>query len=199
MFGIASSTKTYGLPIQTIAGTSISVGAEDAMVFSIPSTVFGTYKVRGFRVNINMGGSNKISKFLLYEDGNHTPLQSSITYDSDISRVINTNQIHTFFFSGTLATLSGGTTYRIGIAPQDTTNNIALNSFTFASAQDAAALPGGGWFGYSGRTGCGAACDTTSTAWTDDYTRRPVMELILEDVSAPAGTGGGASAFTFIQ
>jgi hypothetical protein len=199
LFGIASSTKTYGIPIQTIAATSISIGSEDAMVFNIPSTVFGTYKVRGFRANITVGTANKTSKFFLYEHGNHIPLQSSNTWDSDISRVVSTNQIHTFFFTGTLATLSGGTTYRIGISPQDATNNIALSSFTFASTQDAASMPGGDWFGFSGRSGCVVACDTTSTVWTDDYTRRPVMELILEDVSAPAGTGGGASAFTFIQ
>jgi hypothetical protein len=199
LFGIASSTKTYGIPIQAITATSISIGSEDAMVFNIPSTVFGTYKVRGFRANINVGTANKTSKFFLYEHGNHIPLQSSNTWDSDISRVVTTNQIHTFSFAGTLATLNGGTTYRIGISPQDTTNNIALSSFTFASAQDAASMPGGDWFGFSGRSGCVVACDTTTTAWTDDYTRRPVMELILEDITVPAGGGNSGSSHAVIH
>jgi hypothetical protein len=53
-------------------------------------------------------------------------------------------------------------------------------------------------FAFASRTGCGGPCDATSTAWAaDTVTSRPMLELILDDLTPPAATGGQKS-YTFV-
>lgn len=191
VYGLRSATKTYGYPIQGVSKATISVGAETAVNFKLPASVASTYKVAGVHFLGSTGGANKTIKILLYSGT--TALQSLI-WDSDISRTYGASNANVeLYFPGTLTALTAGTTYRIGISPQDSVTGIGLYQIDLATAEDRTAFAGGTMFGASSRSGCGSACDATSTAWTDTDTSRPMIELILADLTPPAGGGGGTA------
>jgi hypothetical protein len=79
-----------------------------------------------------------------------------------------------------------GSTYRIGFQPADTGHNFAITVIEFTDAADLDAMPGGTDFLLSTRTNAaGWAADST--------TKRPIAEFIIDDMTEPAGGGGGGT------
>jgi len=199
LFGYRTSSRTFGLPIQSTTATTISSGSESAISFNIPSSICGTYKIVGVRAVTTSPTTNKSTRLTLYSG--ITNLQS-VTLDSDINRAysLSGSDVEDYFANASLSTLNCGTTYRIGYAPQDASNGFALHTLDFATAGDRTAFPGGTMFAFASRSSCGGPCDATSTPWAPDTTTsRPLMELILDDLTPPSGAGsGGSSSYTFV-
>jgi hypothetical protein len=197
LYGYRTASATRGLPVQSTTSTTISSGSESAVSFMLPSTMCGAYTVVGVRAVITSPAANKTFKINLY---NGTTVLQSVTADSDVGRsyssVYNTSEY--YFADASLTPLTCGSTYRIGFAPQDASNGIGLTTLDVAAGGDRTAFSGGTMFAFASRTGCGGPCDATSTAWAaDTVTSRPMLELILDDLTPPAATGGQKS-YTFV-
>jgi hypothetical protein len=194
LYGYRTASTTRGFPMQTLQTTSINQGAESGMLFNLPATFCSTAQVAGVYFLAASPIANKTLHLSLYSGT--TVLQSAVI-DGDYAKAAGTLLVYTWYFTdATLATLSCGTTYRVGIAPAGGGSEaFGLKALNFPTAGDRLAFPGGDWFAYTSRTGCtaGAACDTTSTAFTDDTTTRPMMHLIFDDITQPSGSGGTRS------
>jgi len=186
-----SASKVFGWPVTSFPATAInstSTPDEQALKFNIPTTWWATYKVVGVAFKARANAAATSLAVTLYTG---TSALQSVTIDLDIGSVgTSTNMWTVYFDESTLSTLSAGTDYRIGFAPQESGASFYLQMITTSAAGEAAAYPGGSAFSYAYRTDAGA--------WTDDANTRPMVELILADITAPAGSGG-ASAHTFVQ
>lgn len=176
VFGIAMGTTAYGNPVQTIATNSFNSGStpdEYACAFSIPGTG-GTFKLAGVRLGGGPGtlGTNT-AKMILYSG---TTALQEITHTGIVANATSNGWLDVYFTDTTLQTLSTGTTYRIGLQPQSGTSWYWY-TLNLASANDLSAFAGGSSFYLSTRTDAGS--------WSDDTTKRPLMELILDDLTLP--------------
>lgn len=194
-FGYQTASTTYGTPIQSVTSTGISSGSESGVSFTLPTSWCSTVQIAGIRFVGTSPATNKTFKIVLY---NGTTVLQSATIDSDVVRSNVLNAAMTYYFSdATLTDLTCGSLYRIGISPQDATNNVALTTIdlpTGLSVDPRLAFAGGTVFASASRSSCGGACDSTSTAWAADVTTsRPMIELILGDITQPSGASSGGA------
>jgi hypothetical protein len=190
IFGAGGTSSSWGTPVKAIYTTQISVSTspdEQAVAFSLPSGSCNTYQVAGVRVGGTNAAAGKTYLVTLYSET--TPLQQ-ITVDSDQVSNVGTYTLMQFTFSETtLSTLSCGTTYRIGLAPQESSANFSLHGLTVGAATDLSAYPGGTAWYLSTRTDSGN--------WTDDQTTRPLAELIIANLTE--ASGGGTRSYATVQ
>jgi hypothetical protein len=181
LYGLKSSTTSYGFPLQTFQSTQYSSDSnpdEYAQKFNLHLGFGSTYQVAGVRVRMRPAAAGKTLVVNLY-DG--TTVLQSITFDSDHVRAITNNQQLVFYFDETtLATLNFGQDYRIGFQAQEVSSGWAVDSAVLSAAGDLTALSGGGMF---------SALSTRSDAgaWSDETTKRSFLQLILADWTEPAG------------
>jgi hypothetical protein len=197
VWGYRTPAVTRGFPAQSTTSTSISSGTESAVSFTLPSTMCSTAKIVGVRATIETPNASRVLNLHLYSG---TTILQSAVLDSDVNRSnASIWTVSDFYFSdASLTPVTCGSAYRIGFAPQDSSNIFALTTLDVATAGDRTAFPGGTMFAFGSRSGCGGPCDATSTAWVaDTTTSRPLLELILDDLTPPVGTGG-QKAFTFV-
>jgi hypothetical protein len=188
VFGYKSASMVYGNPWETSTLTQFSSDStpdEYALRFVVPAGLADTYKVRGIRITIRTPAASKTVLVTLYDTDGTTALQT-MTWDGDTVSASASERIAEFFFDEvSLSTLTCGSVYRIGFAPQETSSGFALRTLDVESNAELAAFPGGTDWYLDTRTNGGA--------WTDDSTvnfRRPIAELILADITEPAGGGG---------
>lgn len=186
IYGYGSATKAYGRPLSGI-GIPISFGIasspdEWALAFTIPAAWGATFKVKGMKFWVyDLGGSDRTYRIQLY---NGTTVLQTKTYDNNHNALnqqcLRDNVVH--FTESSLSELTCGNEYRVGIRPDSGTSLFAY-AYDVATAADWDAMPGGQNCKYSSRTDDGA--------WTDTATRRPMIAVILDDLTEPAGGGGG--------
>lgn len=177
VFGYQSSTKSYGLPVQAISTYAISTSTtpdEVAATFTIPAGACSSYVARAARVVVAQGGAGDDFDIKLYQgtteldtqfvDGSYRPGNSG-------------GSAGTVFDDGD--SLAAGTEYSIAITPT-TTTAVDVHYFEFASQQDAEACAGGSLVGCQTRVDAGA--------WSAVTTRRLLVELELESMTATGGT-----------
>jgi hypothetical protein len=191
VFKINTSTKTYGLPIETITARSVGTGTSPAvnewgMYFRIPTTVCASYKVEGVRI----GGVPSLAdwRLRLYDTNGTTVLQQVLVDKDELH--LGTAYVASFYWDdSTLATLNAGSYYRIAFAPTTATATGAVYSYDLDLAID---------------RGCfiGDPADMSATerrdggAWTETDTRLWVMQALICDVTAPTGSAGGMLVHT---
>jgi hypothetical protein len=193
IYGYKSASKVFGFPVVGIGEAQFSSNStpdEYALAFALPGTGT-TYQVRGVRFLGAAPAAGKTGRFRLYSG---TTALQSYTLDGDL--LGNPAQGDRFqevlFADATLTALTGGAVYRIGYEAMEVSGNLRLRTISAASAADLAALPGGANYYLSTRTDSGA--------WTDDTAQRPVMELLVEDITEPtAGPGGGTTFFVPVE
>lgn len=178
-----SASAVYGFPIQTFTQTlfsSDSTPDEYALSFSLPAGSCTSYQVAGVRFWTQVAAG----KSLIVNLYTGTTVLQTVTLDSDDFSVNASadRSMEVWFTDSSLTTLSPGTTYRVGLQPQQTTSNTTVMTLDCAAAADLGAYPGGTAWALSTRTDAGA--------WTDVATSRPMVELILTDLTATAGGGG---------
>ncbi len=198
-FSYSSSSKVYGSPVlivNTTAFNSTTTPDEYALKFSLPSITGGTYKVSGVDVFLITEAATLTVTATLYDTDGTTVLQQ-VAWDSDVVRAVGTTgEIATIYFDeATLATLNFGSSYRISITTTATASTLSLISLGATSNAYLSAFPGGINWHLDTRTDSGAW--TWDSSPTTVNLTRPIMGIILDDVSFSGGGSGGS--FTFVQ
>jgi len=175
IWGFGSAGKAFGFPVQGVTATAFSTTNERALRFMLPAGSCGSFKVAGVRMMLTSPAAGKSVKVMLY-DG--TTVLQTVTWDSDyVATNAAARPVTLWFQDATLATLVPAKEYRIGVQPQDASNNVVLHQFDFNTAADLEAVAGGTDWYLSTRTSGGA------TAWSDTANSRPWVALILADVT----------------
>lgn len=177
IFGYAAGTTAYGNPVIGQQARTINSGSANAdeygLAFQIPGTG-GTFKVAGVRAFANPSAiGSSTAKFILYSG---TTVLQEITWSGYNANSTGSGWLDVYFTDSTLATLNTGTTYRVAMQPQSATN-WSLRSLSLASADDRSAFAGGTNWHETRRIDAGA--------WSDTTTFRPIMGLILDDLTLP--------------
>lgn len=184
LFAYGSTTRVYGYPVLSTLGSSFNSGStpdERAVLFNIPTSACSTFKLAGARVfgTLANGGAFDLK---LYDSDGSTVLQSR-SFDADQDSSPTSARERPYYF-GTPATLVAGTSYRLSFVP--TTGSLVLVGLTVANDADMDAFPWGGAVASgSSRTDVGS--------WTDDPKTRYGINLIVSDLTPPAGGGSGYS------
>ena len=185
IYGIRTASTRYGFPATGFYATrsASTVGHRQALKFTLPAGSGDTFKVRGVRFAgaiANAAGKNPV--FGLWDGSG---VIQNVTLDSDW--VNNPSSSYTgydvWFDESSLTALSFGTAYYLGLQVADAANGgVIINGLQLDNASDLDAYPGGSEFHFSTFDG---------SNWSDDTTVRPMVSLILDDITEPAGGGGG--------
>lgn len=175
-----SASQAYGLPTLTSYTTAIgSSGNRAALKFSLSSESLTSFKLAGLRFHGAAPASGNWTIGLWNAAG--TALQS-LSIDGDFSMAADRALCaFNYYFSGTLATLTPGTTYYLGI--QRGTQDCTLYGINVNSTEEMRAFNGGQDWCLSTWNG---------SAWSDTTTTRPNVEMIFADITA---TGGGTTTY----
>jgi hypothetical protein len=180
LFGWGTASKAYGKPVSAVVASNVGNTNERALKFNIPPTWWSTYKVMGCLFQGTMTAAGSLTVTLYDTDG--TSILQDISWDTDQDQQTAAARFRRILFNeASLATLNAGSAYRLAIK-QDS-GNLVVNAITCASADDLEAWPGGSIATYSTQAGGGG--------WSDDAASRPLIGLILADITAPAAGGGG--------
>lgn len=182
VFGVYSASHVYGFPLQsTTVQSTGTTGRRVAMKFNLASGWGDSFKVVGL-AGIIPSPTNAGTFTLGLWNAAGTVLASKTGIDSDANKGSGTNgYFEDFFADATLPTLSYGTDYYIGFECEGSVT-VRMTTLDFAAAGDLACLPGGTTCCYSLWNGA---------AWADTTTSRPWAELMMDDITEPAGGGGG--------
>lgn len=192
VFGYASSSVTYGRPVEAVTTLDLySSGTnpnEQGMTFTLPAGWGSTYKIRGVKYYGAGGTTGTTSTMTLYDDdGDPGTALQTLTIDWDMVRGTGgTLANFTFYFDeSSLTAIDFGSAYHIGLKADGGTTAMSLASITLDAAADRAAWPGGEQFNL---------CTRNGGTWTEVTAKRPLMNLILSDITEPAGGGGNSNA-----
>lgn len=195
LFGMRSASTCYGWPYSAQIASTYSSTTEKGMLFNIPTNICSTYKVRGIRYLGDAQGSSTSAYRIanIYSgvlSANPTILQSTNNVIYNYFALAGSNgRIITLMFNG-LSTLSAGTNYAVGIS-SSTAANEEIYSMAQIAAGDFDAWPGQQMTQLVTRTlGAFPPVSGNGNAFTATATNRPYMELLLSDMTAPAGGGG---------
>jgi len=180
LYGYKSASRAYGNMLKGMTKQSTSTsGRRLAVKFTLPSGWGTSYKIQAFEFSgAGFTAGTTYGQGIWNAAG--TLLQGATGYDSDI--INNEGYDETFrlgFTDTTLATLTFGTTYYIGV--QSAGSAVTMYTHDFTDANDLTSLPLQGNACYSLWDGA---------AWTDTTTSIPPGRLILSDITPPAGGGG---------
>lgn len=189
VFAIRTANTRYGLPYEAAISSrsSTTVGNRYAMYFTVPSGWCSTFKVLGFNGNASPAGAAGKAPLIGIWNAAGTVQGTTKALDSDqFGSVTSDLRESTFYFDdSTLPTLDAGTEYYIGFESADAASGGAtIRGIELSEDNDKLCFAGG--------TNIGTAT-WNGSAWTKDTTTyaRPMMELILSDITPPAGGGGG--------
>lgn len=179
IFGIRTASTRYGNPSLTLAQTSnvTTSGHRAVMKFRVPSGgLISAYTVKEMKAFFAPPASGSDFTVGIWNAAG-TALQSDTAY-TDVVRALGTQNFHNYVFSSP-ATLDAGTWYYAGI--QAAGSIISLYHQIVDGTSDKLA--------YNQIEAGGATWN--GSAWTDQDTWLPAIELTLGDITAAGGGGGG--------
>lgn len=171
-FGFKSASKTYGNPWEDATTTALGTnGHRAALRFALPAGSGDTFKVAGLRATLD-GPASADWKFGLW-DAAGTMIQD-VTIDADFAAVLTgvARNYTVFFDEASLTALNFGTAYYVGV--ERTTVSCGLYSVDVDSSAELTGVYGGSEFYLATWNG---------SAWTAVQTKRPTLELILDDAT----------------
>jgi hypothetical protein len=182
-FGVYSASGAYGYVYQGqyTTSTASTVGHRAALKFTVPTNVTNTFTVRGFRAIAYFASTGKTPVAGLWNAGG---VVQNVTIDTDQARDATAGRgTWDFTFDeSSLTALSPGTAYYIGLEVADAASgNFILYGNQYPTASEIAAETGGATWCLSTYNG---------SAWTDDTTVRPLVDLLVDDMTQ-ASAGGG--------
>lgn len=183
VYGFGTTGQAYGSPLDSTTNTSFNSGStpdEHACRFLLPTGWGSTYRIRGVGLAFVTGAAGHVLRVTLYSG---TTVLQQVDWDTDHATGFANVVADILFDESSLTDLSYGSVYRLGLAPQDTTNQ-NVGHITVAANADLDAYPGGLEMYTSTRTDAGA--------WTDIDTRRLNLDLLLDDLTGGAGGSSGA-------
>lgn len=179
VFSLYTASEVIGAPVKGkwTGAVSGAAGRRIGMYFTLPSGLATSYVLRGFQARVDIGTSGQTVIAGVWDSGG---TQQAITgaMDTDLFSEQVTESLVKILFASP-PTLSFGTKYYVGLESGGT-SAINLIGIQLGSAADRAAYPLGtsrGGVSYNGST------------WTEDDTVVPGLDLIIEDVTAPSGSG----------
>jgi hypothetical protein len=188
---VKSASKTYGYPgtdIEVTAYSSDSTPDEYGMAFTLPAGMCDTFKLAGVACLIRPGATGKTFDVNLYSGTTLEQVDNDEDTDHMQAAGSGGERMYSEFYfeDATLDTLTCGTSYTVAFSlNSETSVNFGLAVLDVQNAAELSAFPGGTNFFLRTRTNAGA--------WTDVTDKRPFCELIIRDVTEPAG---GAETFT---
>lgn len=182
VFGYRTASGRYG--VIGISGyatvTANTAGHMSGMFFTLSSDWGDTFKVAGIRMIGKLGAAGGSCKVGIWNTAG--TLLQSVTLDGDATGANGASsdtQSDIYFSDATLATLSYGTKYYVGIEVVSGTCSVAGVNLT--EAEDRSAWP----------NGVNRGLVTYNGSYTETTTTLPLIDLILADITEPAGGGGG--------
>lgn len=177
-FGVKSATRTYGSPFDSVTEKAASTsGHRIAQRILLPAGFGSTFTVAGLRFHasrLTVGGGTCLIG--LWNSGGAL---ETIALDTDFLATNNQNGHHDIYFD-TPAQVNFGDEIYAGIEHNGTV--CGMYTFGVPANTDLSALPLGDAIYYASFNG---------TSWSADDTERPMIDLILSDITEPAGGGGG--------
>lgn len=197
VFGYKSSSKSYLRPQKTIyLAETLGATTEKGMYFTIPSGWCSTMTIAGIRVFGMIGpatsgaGTYSINLYTGITGSNPTIAASANVVDVDETVAVSAQRTREFYFT-TPYVANAGTLYGIGISTT-TAGDITLPVLELQTNTDRTAWQFAEQAGMISRTLASAyPPDASDGAFTQVDTKRPWMEIIISDITAPAGGGGG--------
>lgn len=177
LIGIRTANARYGYYWSGHYTTTLSTsGHRSAMHFRLESGTTDTFKIAGFKAWCTIGtATGQSPKAGLWSSSAEL---ASVTLSTTNDNGPNTRALREFYFSSQ-PTLNAGTDYYIGLEAVGSALGVA--GFQLADAGDRVAFPGGLNWHLSTWNG---------SAWTDDTTVRPQVELIPADMTQASGGSG---------
>jgi hypothetical protein len=181
IFGYKCGSTYYGFQPQSAAQFDFGANAtpdERGNIFTIPSASCSTFKIDKIRATGYLNAAASTIDLVIYEG---TTVRQTVTLDTDYDTSGSGGFIEGSFSEG--YTFSCGTAYRATLKPASTggtSTGLWYVDFTANGAMNS--LPLGTSMYYTSRTDAGSFSETD--------TRRAIIDLVLSDVTAPAGSGG---------
>lgn len=198
LLGMKSASNTYGRPFSTssfLTSNLLGGTTESGMVFTMPTNFCSTYVVRGVRALIRTPGTHASNTYQanLYSSPTSSPVQIAksalVIFDRFGASSKNFSFLELYFTSG--STLTAGTQYGIGLSGT-TASDSGIYSLDQVAQADFNAWEGQQSTIFASRTASTFAGINTGTAtgnFATTVTKRAMMELILDDLTAPAAGG----------
>jgi hypothetical protein len=185
VFGYASASRSYGNPMESMAETAVTTD-EWVLVFTYDSGWGDTFKVMGIQGLLRVNASTCDVLVNLYDTDGETVLQT-VTVDGDeVSSAGNTYIIEKLFTDATLASLTFGSTYRIGFSRSSGASSFILFYVSTDTSAEMAAFPlGDDVYLEIGTT---VGLHSSRTAHTN---RRLMMGVMLSEWTEPAASSAG--------
>lgn len=179
-FGVRDTLGNWhGLLASIVGNLNADSSTFTGMRFKFPGT--GTFKVIGIRFHgtINIGTTFDMQ---VRASDNTTLLQTqNVGYTLAASAL---SGIHEFYFGSTVATLTRGTSYTLVLAP-GVDGSLSVYYMGSTLAATLTALPGGTDIHHT---------SIVSGVTTDELGNRPVIDLIIDEITDGSGSSGGVSA-----
>lgn len=196
VMGLQSSTNAYGRPFTlTTPFTNNSFGSttESGMSFTIPTNYGASVKLRGVRGIFTSPATNATNTWQanLYSSPGSSPVQQAKSNLIVVDRSERFGMTQSTFIFTSEPVLTTGVEYAIGFS---TTAASAGGVFTLAvaTASDFNAWAGQQQFAFTTRTVNAFANIDAGTAtgnFADTTTKRPWLDLIIDDITASASGG----------
>lgn len=179
-FGYQTASGRYGFIAQnqwtTLTTTS---GRRQAAGITIPSAFGSTFKPLGFTFFGTIGSVAGQTAKLAVWDTSGTEIASAATIDVDQQAIVTNQGNWTAIFTSP-PTLNCGEKYYFG-AESISGSGVCIRGNTLTEADDRLAWPLG-----TNRV----HAEWNGTAWTETNTTLPALDLILDDIVVPSGSGG---------
>lgn len=203
IMGMKSASNVYGRPFTGVTpyildATEIGGTTELGMIFTIPTNFGATVGVRGFRALIRTGISDATKTFQanLYSSPTSSPVQLAKTALVVNDRYARFGALCVMELNfTTIATLTTGVEYGLGFSQTSTFQNWQMYSVNQVTQADFDAWSYRRQTKYAERTASSFAAIDAGTAtgnFSGTTTKRPAIELILDDITAASGGGGMA-------
>ncbi len=159
--------------------SSTTAGHRVAMYFTLASGSGSTFDIAGFHVSGKFGAVAANTKIAIWDSSNVEVVSKTI--DCDWVRTAASNVTNRFYFDSPATGLVYGSKYYIGF--EVIGGSVFIAGITGSSAEDIQGYPLGNVKGLATYNGA---------SWTESALTYPLVDLILSDITAPSGGGGGA-------
>lgn len=189
VFGLITSTRTYGNPIENIISRSNNnVGTSGALTeyghyFRVPTNVCSTYQINGVRI----GGAFSLGDWSLrlYDTDGTTVLQEVLVDKDEVSSATAHPSL-VYFETATLATLNAGSYYRLVFRPTTGTATGSIYAFDLDLPIDRGCY-------VANPDDIFATERSLAGAWVQSDLRIWAMQALICDITPPVGGGGLAA------
>lgn len=184
-FGVASTTKTYGYPVQgqsIVNIGSFSTNQLAGVAFTVPTSMGGTCLLQGVLLPIQANPNFVTASLRLYNATSYPPTLITSRVIADGGSPSFTNAMYTtngqvYIPFNTPQLLTTGVKYVVGI--QSSGDALTLPKFTYNRAQDANCLSDIPTFGVE--------ANITANTWTESGTFRYVINLDIDNFTPASG------------